>query len=91
MKYKKVYYTSGKLKTIANYIDNKLHGTFYEYYDNNNIGYVENYKNGKKHGVSLLCYYAGDIRQTKYYNNNDVIINIHINQLKMVENVFYYI
>ena len=69
----KMYYPSGRLRAVQNYIYGEMHGECKTYYDNlqNSLLAVANYIANKKHG--FLKSYTEDARLHKEFNyNSDV-------------------
>jgi len=56
-------------RTIKNYINGKLNGSYEEWYKNGQLKLRETYKNDKLSGLSEIFYENGDLHQRTNYKN----------------------
>jgi len=63
------YYENGKLKTEANYRNDKLDGVGKVYYENGTVSTETNYEDGKPDGLMRTYYEDGNIKEEMSYKN----------------------
>ena len=67
------YFTAdGKLYKIANFLNNKLHGKYTEYYPNGKIKKTINYENNKKNGICKEYYECGALKSKTCYQDDAI-------------------
>ena len=64
------YYENGRLKTEANYENNKLDGVGKVYYENGKVSTETNYKHGKQEGLMRTFYDDGSLKEEVSFKNN---------------------
>lgn len=66
---KKLYYHSGKVRSVMHVEDNMLNGKFERYYENGNLEYEGNYRHNKLEGITKQYYENGNLKSVSEYSN----------------------
>ena len=65
----KVYWSTGNLNVITNWVNRKEHGEWRDYYENGQLRTIGNYKNGKKNGKQKSYYANGKLKSIAIYED----------------------
>ena len=68
----KEYYKDGKLKSISNYSNGKLHGKKENYFENGKISTITYYNEDKLDGKKQKFYESGNLEFEGYYTKNNM-------------------
>jgi antitoxin component YwqK of YwqJK toxin-antitoxin module len=77
----KVYYESGNIMMITNYINNKLEGRFITYNSLGILSELYNFTNGQLNGDTKHYYPTGQLHIFRHYKNgkNDICVTYYEN------------
>jgi antitoxin component YwqK of YwqJK toxin-antitoxin module len=64
---KKIYYSSGAIKSSMEYLDSLKDGRSYEYYENGKLSMVKNWWNDTLDGEAFIYYPEGSIKERIHY------------------------